>query len=90
MLAALEKEIAELTRLKAQVEEDEFHQENARRDSAAIPSTEALDRLYRYETSNRRHRYKVEARLEELQVRRKGKGSAALELRGDAEGKDNS
>ena len=90
VLEALEKEIAELTTLKAQVEEDEFHQNNARRDSAAIPSTEALDRLYRYETSNRRHRYKVEARLEELQARRKEKGSAGLELHGDAEGKDNS
>jgi hypothetical protein len=45
---------------------------------------EVLDRIYRCETGNVRHRYKVEARLEKLQARRRenakvnsGKGSNA-------------
>jgi hypothetical protein len=60
---------------------------DAHRDYWAIPSKEALDRIYRYETGNHRHRYKAEARLDQLQARRRenakvnsGKGSNAESL----------
>ncbi len=71
LLAALEKEIEELTAQKNQVEKDSAEWRNDRRDCSAIPSKEVLDRINRYETSNVRHRYRVEARLEQLQARRR-------------------
>jgi hypothetical protein len=70
LLAALENETEELTARKNQVEKDEAEWRNDRRDCFAIPSKEVLDRINRYETSNVRHRYRVEARLEQLQKRR--------------------
>jgi hypothetical protein len=85
ILAALKREIAELTRLKAQTEKDELDKSNAQRDCAAIPGKEALDRIYRYETSNRRHRYKVQARLDQLQARRKEDAKAGLKTGGQTE-----
>jgi hypothetical protein len=71
LLAALEKETEELTARKDLVERDESEWRNDQRERSAIPSKEVLDRIHRYETSNVRHRYRVEARLEQLQVRRK-------------------
>jgi len=71
LLAALEKEVEELTARKNQVEKDEAEWRNDRRDCSAIPSKEVLDRINRYETSNVRHRYRVEARLERLQGQRR-------------------
>ena len=83
-LAALEKETDELTAKKSEVERDESQRRNDHCDYWAIPSKEALDRISRYETTNVRHRYKVEARLEQLQARRRenaqvnsGKGTNA-------------
>ena len=70
-LAALENEIEELTAQKNQVEKDEAEWRKDRRDCSAIPSKEVLDRINRYETSNARHRYRVEARLDQLQARRR-------------------
>jgi capsule polysaccharide export protein KpsE/RkpR len=69
LLAELEKEAEQVTTKKGQVEENEAQWRNDRRDCLAIPSKSALDRSNRYETSNVRHRYKVEARLAELQAR---------------------
>jgi hypothetical protein len=69
LLAALEKEAEELTARKGQVEDNASQWRNVRRDCSAIPPKNALDRLDRYETRNVRHRYKVEARLAELQAR---------------------
>jgi hypothetical protein len=71
LLGALEKEIAELTAEKGRLEHEEFQWRNDQRDRSAIPSKETLDRIHRYETSNVRHRYKVEARLQQLQQRPK-------------------
>ncbi len=84
LLAALEKETEDLTEKQCQFEMDELQWRNDSRDCSAIPSKEVLDRIYRCETGNVRHRYKVEARLEKLQARRRenakvnsGKGSNA-------------
>jgi hypothetical protein len=85
LLATLEKETAELTALKRQADEAELHSEDIRRDCSAIPSKEALDRIHRYETANVRHRYKLEARLEQLQARRRGNTKVNSEGYGDAE-----
>jgi len=71
LLAALESEKEQLQARKLLVEEEERNRRDARIDAAAIPPKTALDRIHRYETSNLRHRYKVEKRLEELQSRRK-------------------
>jgi hypothetical protein len=71
LLDALEKETERLTAEKVQAEKDEFEWRDGRRDSLAIPDKGVLDRINRYETTNRRHRYKVEARLDQLQARRK-------------------
>jgi hypothetical protein len=70
-LDALEKETERLTAEKGHAERDESQWRDGRRDCSAIPSTEVLDRIHRYETGNVRHRYKVEARLEQRQARRK-------------------
>lgn len=67
LLAELDREIEKLTPRAKEIEQAE----RARRDCSAIPSKPALDRIYRYETSNVRHRYRVEARLEQLQGRRR-------------------
>ena len=71
LLAAFEKETADLTEKQCLCETDELQWRNDSRDCSAIPSKEVLDRIYRYETSNVRHRYKVEARIEQLQARRR-------------------
>jgi hypothetical protein len=71
VLAALEKEAEELTAKKGQIEEGKSQWRNDARGCSAIPSKEVLDRIHRYETGNVRHRYKVEARLEQLQARRR-------------------
>jgi hypothetical protein len=85
LLAALEKETEELTAQKGQVERREFQWRNDQRDCSAIPSKEVLDRIHRYETSNVRHRYRVEARLEQLQARRKENAKANSGRDSDAE-----
>jgi hypothetical protein len=85
LLAALEKEIEELTAQKNQVEKDEAEWANDRRDCSAIPSKEVLDRINRYETSNVRHRYRVEARLERLQGQRRENRKLNSEKDSDAE-----
>ena len=72
VLAALEKETEELKEKKGQIEENESRWRNDQRECSAIPSKDALARIHRYETSNVRHRYKAEARLDQLQARRKG------------------
>ena len=69
LLAALEKETEELTARKGMVERAESDWSNDQRERSAIPSKEVLDRIHRYETSNVRHRYRVEKRLEQLQAR---------------------
>jgi hypothetical protein len=69
--AALEDEHERLTVEKGRVEKGESQRRSDERDRWAIPGKEALDRIYRYETSNLRHRYKVETRLELLQARRR-------------------
>jgi hypothetical protein len=71
LLDALEKETEDLTEKQCQFETDELQWRNDSRDCSAIPSKDVLDRIYRYETSNVRHRYKVEARIEQLQARRR-------------------
>ena len=76
VLAALEKETEELKEKKGQVEENESRWRNDQRECSAIPLKDALDRIHRYETSNVRHRYKVEARLEKLQAWRRGNTKA--------------
>jgi hypothetical protein len=85
ILAALEKEVEELTARKNQVEKDEAELRNDRRDCSAIPSKEVLDRITRYETSNVRHRYRVEARLERLQAQRRENRKLNSEKDSDAE-----
>jgi hypothetical protein len=69
LLAALENETEELTARKGIVERAESEWSNDQRERSAIPSKEVLDRIHRYETSNVRHRYRVEKRLEQLQAR---------------------
>jgi hypothetical protein len=69
LLAALEKETEELTARKGMVERAESEWTNDQRERSAIPSKAVLDRIHRYETSNVRHRYRVEKRLEQLQGR---------------------
>jgi hypothetical protein len=76
VLAALEKETEELKEKKGQVEENESRWRNDQRECSAIPSKDALDRIHRYETSNVRHRYNVEARLVKLQGWRRGNTKA--------------
>ena len=71
LLVALENETEELIKVKAQIEQEEADQKQARLESSAIPSLETLHRIQRYENSNVRHRYRVEHRLQELQSRRK-------------------
>jgi len=68
---ALDNEKTELQARKILVEAEERSQRRARINAAAVPSKTPLERLDRYETSNRRHRYKLEKRLEELQSRRR-------------------
>ena len=85
LLATLEKEASELTTSKRQVDDAGLYSEDIRRDCWAIPSKEVLDRFYRYETSNVRHRYKVEARLEKLQARRRENAKINSERDGDSE-----
>jgi hypothetical protein len=77
LLTALENEKEQLQARKLLVEEEERNRRDARIDAAAIPPKTALDRIHRYETSNLRHRYKVEKRLEELQSRRKEQARAS-------------
>jgi hypothetical protein len=67
----LEKEITTLNALKVHVEQKEADNRAAQRDLAAIPGKDVLDRTQRYQNSNRRHMYKLEARLDQLQARRK-------------------
>jgi hypothetical protein len=75
-----------LTALRVQVELAEADKEVVERDLAAIPEKDKLDRILRYENSNRRHRYHVEARLDELQERRRRKDAkTGLETNGDPE-----
>ena len=69
----LKKEATRLTKLRVQVEQAEADREAAKRDLAAIPDKGVLDRTLRYENSNRRHRYRLEARLDQLQDRRRRK-----------------
>ena len=58
----------------------------AERDLAAIPEKDMLDKILRYENSNRRHRYHVDARLDELQEqRRRQDAKTGLETNGDPE-----
>ena len=85
-LAAFMKETEELTAKKGQVEENELQWGDGWRDSSGIPSKSALDRIHRYETSNVRHRYRVEARLEQLQARRRGNAKVNSGGYSDAEG----
>ena len=82
----LEKEAARLTVLRVQVEQTKSDKEMAERDLAAIPRKDMLDRILRYENSNRRHRYQIEARLDELQERRRRKDAkTGLATNGDPE-----
>jgi hypothetical protein len=85
LLAALEKETAELTALKRQVDDAGLYSEDIRRDCWAIPSKEVLDRICRYETSNVRHRYKVVAMLEKLQALRRENAKVNSERDSDSE-----
>jgi len=85
VLAALEKEAEELTAKKGQIEEGKSQWRNDARGCSAIPSKEVLDRIHRYETSNVRHRYRVEVRLERLQARRRGNAKANSGGYSDAE-----
>jgi len=71
---ALDDEKTELQARKLLVEAEERNQRRAHIDAAAVPSKMPLERIDRYETSNRRHRYKLEKRLEELQSRWKEQG----------------
>jgi hypothetical protein len=72
----LEKEAASLNELKVRIEQEETEKRAAELDLAAIPEKDVLDRTQRSENSNRRHRYKVEAKLEQLQVQRKADAQA--------------
>jgi hypothetical protein len=88
-LAALKKEMADLTRKKEQAEENEMDRRNAQIDCAAIPGKEALDRLHRHETNNRRHRYWLQARLDQLKPRKKADAKAELKNGCDPEEPEN-
>ena len=79
IIAALEKEIENLTAEKDRVEHKEAQWRNDRRAYSAIPSKETLERIQRYETSNVRHRYRVEARLDRLQSRQRESAKARSE-----------
>lgn len=70
-LAALDKVRAELTELKARLNELGSREHANNLDCSAIPSKGVLDRIHRYETCNVRHRYKLESRLEQVQARRR-------------------
>ena len=81
----LAKEAASLTALRVQVEQAEADKV-AERDLAAIPEKDMLDKILRYENGNRRHRYHVEARLDELQERRRRQDAkTGLETNSDPE-----
>jgi len=77
LLTSLENEKTDLKASKLRLEEEERNVRDAGIDAAAIPPKTALDRIHRYETSNQRHRYKVEKRLEELQSRRREQARAS-------------
>ncbi len=85
ILAALDKEIQDLTNLKVQTEGKELDKRNATRDLASIPSKAALDRLHRYDTSNVRTRRRVEQRLDQRQAGAKNDEPAGLKNGGDTE-----
>ena len=85
----LENETATMTALRVQVAQEETERRAAELDLAAIPGKEVLDRTQRYENSNRRHRYKVEARLDQLQARRKADAKAQSKNGGDPEEPEN-
>ncbi len=87
LLAALEKETKQLTAKKVEVEENESQWRNDQRDCSAIPSKDALDRSDRYETKNVRHRYKVEARLDQLLARPSKKTKSNSGVYSDATGR---
>jgi hypothetical protein len=89
VLAALDKEIAELARLKVQTEKEELHRRNATRDFASIPSKVRLDPIHRYDTSEVRKRRRAEARLDHLQTQRKQEAKTGLKTNGDGEGSEN-
>jgi hypothetical protein len=78
ILAALDEEIADLTKRKGQLEEQELQKRNAALDFASLPPKLALDLNHRYETPNVRIRRKAEQRLDEMQARRKAEERAAL------------
>jgi hypothetical protein len=83
---ALKKEATRLTALRLLVEQTEADKEAAQRDLAAIPDKEKLDRLLRYENSNRHQAQRLEERLEQLQERRRRKeAKTGLETNGDPE-----
>jgi len=77
LLTSLENEKTDLKASKLRLEEEERNVRDAGIDAVAIPSKTALDRIHRYETSNQRHRYRVEKRLEELQSRRREQARAS-------------
>jgi hypothetical protein len=83
ILAALDKEVEDLTERKVHLEEQELHKRNATRDFASIPPKLALDSIHRYETPNVRIRRKAEQRLDEVQARRKADTKAELKNGGD-------
>ena len=70
-----------MNELKVRIEQEETEKRAAELDLAAIPGKDVLDRTQRSENSNRRHRYKVEAKLEQLQVQRKADAQAELKKR---------
>jgi hypothetical protein len=86
LIAALEKEIENLKEEKGRVEDEEAQWRNDRRDFSAIPSKETLERIQRYETSNVRHRYRVEARLQQLQSQERERVKAGFGRHNDTEG----
>jgi hypothetical protein len=78
-VAALKKEAEKLVALRTQVEQQEADKRAAELDLAAIPEKAVLDRTLRYETRNKRDLYKLEARLDELQDRRRRNEKTSLE-----------
>jgi hypothetical protein len=86
----LEKEAASLNVLRVRVGQEEAEKRAAERDLAAIPGKDVLDRTQRYGNSNRRHRYKLEARLDQVQDRRRRENAKAeLKNGGDPEEPEN-
>ncbi len=85
LIAALQRDIENLTAERDRVEHEEARWRNDRREYSAIPSKETLERIQRYETSNVRHRYRVEARLEKLQLRQRESAKARSEQDRDCE-----